>query len=109
MDHMDLISCNSDDGFIKIAYPKTIAAENSQKGNIHLGKAMKSDDREDFMKATEKEIKDLTTVDFWKIFPKSLLPNSAQIIQLIWSFKEKNLIWRANQTQVPFICTWWYD
>ena len=60
---MDLISCNSDDGPIKLADPIILVAETSQKYNLHLGKAIKSDDREDFMKATEKEIKYLTTED----------------------------------------------
>ena len=53
---MDLISCNPDDGSINFADPRTIAAEYSQKYNLHLGKAMKSKDCEDFMKAMEKEI-----------------------------------------------------
>ena len=51
---MDLISHNSDDGSINLADPRILAAETYQKDNFHLGKAMKSDDREDFMKATEK-------------------------------------------------------
>ena len=31
----------------------------------------------------------MTTEDVWEILPKSLLPTSAHIIQLIWSFKRK--------------------
>ena len=50
---------------------------------------MKDDYCEDFMKATEKEIKYLTTEDFWEILPESSLPYSAHIIRLIWSFKRK--------------------
>ena len=50
---------------------------------------MKADDREDFMKSMEKEIKDLTTEDIWEILPKELLPISAHIIRLIWIFKRK--------------------
>ena len=87
MDQMDLISRNSDDGSIKLAYSGIIAAETSQKHNPHLGEAMKADDREDFMKATEKEIKDFTAEHFWEILPKSSLPSSEHIIRLIWSFK----------------------
>ena len=63
MDHMDLISRNSDDRSIKPADQSIFAAETSQKYHLHLGKAMKSDDREDLMKAMEKEIKDLITED----------------------------------------------
>ena len=36
-----------------------------------------------------KEIKYLTTEDFWEIIPKSSLPTSAHIIRLLWSFKRK--------------------
>ena len=72
MDHMDLISRNCDDGSINLADPRIIVAETSQKDNHHLGKAMKADDREDFM-----------------IIPKSSLPTSAHIMRLLWSFKRK--------------------
>ena len=70
MDHMDLITRNSDDGSINLAYPRILAAESSQKDNLHLGKAMKADNREDFMKSTGKEIIVLTAEDFWDIIPK---------------------------------------
>ena len=62
---MDLISRNSDDGSINLADPRIFAEETSQKDNFHLGEAMKADDREDFMIVMEKEIKYLTTEDFW--------------------------------------------
>ena len=61
MDHMDLISRNYDDGSINLADPIILSSETSQKDNTHLGKAMKADDSEDFMKAMEKQTKDLTT------------------------------------------------
>ena len=80
MDHMDMISCNSDDGFIKLAYPIILAEVTYQKDIIHLGEAMKPNDREDFMKAMEKY---LTTEDVWEILPKLSLPTSAHIIRLI--------------------------
>ena len=63
MDHMDRISCNSDDGSINLTDPRIFAAVTSQKDILHLGKAIKADDREDFM-----------------IIPKSSLPNSAHIL-----------------------------
>ena len=89
MDHMDLISRNSGDRYINHSDPIILAAETSQKNNLHLGEAIKSDDRKDFIKAVEKEIKYLTTEDVWEILPKSPLPTSAHIIQLIWNFKRK--------------------
>ena len=61
MDHMDMISRNYDDGSINLAYPIILAAETSQKDNLHLVKSMEDDDSEDFIKAIEKEIKYLTT------------------------------------------------
>ena len=65
LDHMDMISCNSDYGSINLSDPRILAAETSQKDDIHLGEAMKADDREDFMTVMEKEIKYLTTEDVW--------------------------------------------
>ena len=50
---------------------------------------MKCDKRADSMKAMGKEIKYMTTEHVWEILPKSLLPTSAHIIRLIWSFKRK--------------------
>ena len=61
MDHMEMISCNFDGRPINLAYQRIIAAETSQKDNVYLGKAMKAEDPEYFMKAMEKEIKYLTT------------------------------------------------
>ena len=89
MDHMDMISCNSDKRYIKLADPIILTAETSQKDNLYLDKAMKADDCEEFMKAMGKEIKHLTTEDAWEIIPKSSLPTSAHIILLIWIFKRK--------------------
>ena len=37
MYHMDLICCNSDDVSINISDPRILAAETSQKDNLHLG------------------------------------------------------------------------
>ena len=54
MYHMDLISHNFDEIPIKLADPIILAAETSQKDNVNFGKAVKYDDREDFMKAMEK-------------------------------------------------------
>ena len=50
MDHMDLISRNFDDGSVNLVDPIILAAETSQKVNLHLGEAIKADDCEYFMK-----------------------------------------------------------
>ena len=106
---MDLISRNSDDGSINLADPRIIAAETSQKDNLHLGKAMKADDREDFMKAMEKKLK--------TIVHRRCLGNTSKMIASNFSThntidmglqNKKKPIWRANQTQGPCMCTWWY-
>ena len=57
MDHMDLTSRNFDDISINLADPRIIAAETSQKENLHLGEAMKAYYRQDLMKAMEKRYK----------------------------------------------------
>ena len=70
MDHIDLISRNSDYISINIADPMILSVETSQKDNLHLVEAIKADDREDFMKVMGKKIKDLTTKDDWEILSK---------------------------------------
>ena len=65
MDHMDMIIFNFDGGSMNLGDPIIIAAETSHKDNLHLGKAIKADNCEDLMKATEKQIKYLTTEDVW--------------------------------------------
>ena len=55
LDHMDLISRNFDDGSVNLADTRTLATESYHKDNLHLGKAMKADDCEDFMKAMGKK------------------------------------------------------
>ena len=54
MDHMDMISRNSDNGSINLVDPRIPAAETSQKDNLHLGEAMKADDGGDFMTVMKK-------------------------------------------------------
>ena len=51
---MDLISCNSDDVSNNLADPRITSSETSQKDNLHLEEAMKSDCCEDFMKSMKK-------------------------------------------------------
>ena len=89
MDHIDFISRNSVRGSINLADPIILAATTYHKYNLHLGKAMKSGNCEDLMKAMEEEIKYLTTKDVWEIIPISSLPTSVHIILLIWIFKRK--------------------
>ena len=52
--NLDQISHKFYDGPNNLADPSIIAAETSQKDNPHLGKAIKSDNREDFMKVLVK-------------------------------------------------------
>ena len=54
MDHMDMISRNSDDGSNNLADPIFLTTETSQKNNFRLIEAMKADDSEDFMKAMKR-------------------------------------------------------
>ena len=79
MDHIDLISYNSDYGSINLAQPRIISEESSQKDSLHFGESIKTDDSEDFMTVMEKEIKDLISEDVWEMISKSSLPTSAHI------------------------------
>ena len=62
---MYMTSHNFDDWSINLEDPIIIAAETSQKDNIHFGEAIKSDDSEYFMKTMRKEITYLNTADVW--------------------------------------------
>ena len=96
MEHMDLIRRNFDDGYISLADQIILSEETPQKDNVYLWTATKADDREDLIKAMEKEIKYSTTEDVWEILPKSSLPTSAHIIRLMWSFKFKREPFREH-------------
>ena len=50
MGHIDMISCEFDDGSFNLADPRSIADETSQKYKIHLVESMEYDDHEDLMK-----------------------------------------------------------
>ena len=65
---MDLISRNFDDGPINLVDSRVLSDETYQKDNLHLGKSIKSDDREYFMKSMGKMTKDFTTEYFGKYF-----------------------------------------
>ena len=86
---MDLIILNSDDGSINLIDLIILAAETSHKDHFHFEEAMTADNCEDFMKLIGNKIKYLNREDVWEIISKSVLPNLAQIIRLLWSFKRK--------------------
>ena len=56
MDNMDVISRNTDEGYINLVDPRILAEETSQKDNLHLGKAMKSDHHEDLDSEYSREL-----------------------------------------------------
>ena len=55
MDHIDLISRNSDDISINLSDPNILSGETYQKDNLHLDEAMKANDCEDFMKSMKNK------------------------------------------------------
>ena len=67
---------------------------------------MKSDNREDFMKAMEKELKYLTTKYVWGILPKSSLPTSAHIIRFIQSFRKRKKKYGDLIKHKAFLCVY---
>ena len=96
---MDLIRLKSDDGSISLAEPIILAAEPSRKDNLHLGKALKSDYREDFMKAMEKRNKIFDLRRFLGNTSKIITSNFSAYNTMHMDFQEKNKpLWRTNQT-----------
>ena len=103
---MDLISRNSDDGSINLAYLRILTAETSQKDNLYLGETMKANDREDFMKAMEKinEIFDhrICLGNTPKIIASNFSTHNLITLDLQ---KKKKPIMRADKSQGPCIFT----
>lgn len=56
---------------------------------FHYHQAMKQDDRDDFIEAMKKEIRDHEEREHWVIVPKSSMPTGNKAIKSIWSFKRK--------------------
>ena len=52
-------------------------------------KAMKQNDKLDFVAAMEKEIHDHASRGHWSIVEQSTLPDNAKPVKAIWSFKRK--------------------
>ena len=77
------------DGTDNLVDPRILAASMADKDTMHYGQAMKAPDVADFIRAMEKEVKDLNDTGVWKLVKKTEMPKDAKLIRLIWSFKRK--------------------
>jgi len=89
MNYIEQINKNLNDSTSNFFDPRLFQATEANKDNLHFGDAMKAHDKDEFIKAMEKEINDLTMTKVWTLIRKSDMPSDAKLIRLIWSFKRK--------------------
>ncbi len=65
------------------------AIKTGMNNTFNFKQAMMQDDKEDFIKAMEKEIRDQTECGHWIAVPRKSVPVGVKIIKAIWSFKRK--------------------
>ena len=75
---------------LNYSYPLTLAAQAADTETFHHAMAMQQPDREQFILAMIKEIKDLTKVKVWELECCKDI-GQQKVIRAIWSFKQKRL------------------
>ena len=77
------------DGTLNEVHHLFYATDISTNESFTFRNAMKQDDKLDFLDAMEKDISDHENGKHWSIVHRDTLPNRAQPIKSIWSFKRK--------------------
>ena len=78
-----LINKNLDDGSDNLFDPRLLLASQANKDIMHYGEAMAADDKDEFIAAMVKEIKDLFATNVWELILLADLPTGAILIPLI--------------------------
>jgi hypothetical protein len=80
-------------------------AASADPDTMYLKEAMRQPDREKFIEAMKKEIKDHTDNKHWRIVHRSTIPKGTPILPAVWSMKRKRRIatreiykWKARLT-----------
>jgi hypothetical protein len=66
-----------------------LAASTMDADTLCYNQAMQAPDRKEFQIAMEKEVEDHESREHWKVFSKQEVPLGAQILQAVWSFKQR--------------------
>ncbi len=77
------------DGSINSMHPLSYATQSVDNESYHFHEAMKQPDREDFLRAMEKELDDHHNNKHWKLILRSEIKDGIKPIKAIWSFKRK--------------------
>ena len=76
------------DGSINTSHPFSFATQTAGNEVYHFHQAMQEPDRDLFIEAMIKELKDFNDNGFWELVPRSEI-GSSKPIKAIWSFKRK--------------------
>jgi len=93
-----------DDLEIDKGHPLAYAAS-ADPDTMYLDQAMREPDREKFIEAMQKEIKDHEERGHWEVVPRDSLPKGTPILPAVWSMKRKRRLttrevykWKARLT-----------
>ena len=73
-------------------HPLALFKATSDPDTLYLDQAMQADDKDKFLKAMLKEIRDHEQRHHWKVVPRSKVPEGANILPAVWSMKRKRII-----------------
>jgi len=76
------------DGSLNFIHPLSLAVSSGQNDTFHFHDAMQQPDREEFIKAMIKELKDHHDNQHWRLVRRSDIGN-ARTVKAIWAFKRK--------------------
>ena len=76
------------DGSINNMHPLCMATSSGKNDTYHFHDAMQQPDREEFIKAMIKELKDHHDNKHWRLVKRSSIGN-AKTVKAIWAFKRK--------------------
>jgi hypothetical protein len=101
-----VLTDNDDDEQVNDTNPLLFAfAASADPDTMYLREALKQPDRDQFLKAMQKEINDHTENGHWRIVHRSEIPKGMQILPAVWSMKRKRRIstrevykWKARLT-----------
>ena len=89
----------------------------SDPDTMHLKEALEQEDREEFLKATRKELNNHIKRGHWKVVSRKAIPKGKRALPMVWSMKRKRnpigeiIKWKARlcvggHRSVEFVNYW---
>ena len=75
-----------------ISFIQCCVASKSDPDTMYVDQALKAPDREQFLKAMQKEVDDHSSNEHWRIVPRSGLPSGTKVLPAVWAMKRKRRI-----------------